>query len=150
VTPLDHPALITSVIGGIFMLLAAWLGVRWKNKEPLTRKAAELAIAEQQIGMATGLNTMLSDAIKRQDAAILGHSGQLQLMAQKVKAQDDKIESQGEKIARLERLLDSSLRYVETLLRYIIKGRKGPVPRPSDEELHDQIDPDLHAWRATQ
>ena len=121
------------IVGLILALTGALAGAigkivydMWSKRDPITRGQAEVALAQSAVATAGVVNSSLGDEVAR-----LG-------------GRREHVES---RLSAVERLSGSALRYIDTLLRWISGGQRGPMPAPEDE-LHPHIDPGLHAaWR---
>jgi hypothetical protein len=127
---LMDPAWLTALVP---LVLAIGGGLSWfisrrdKNKDPLPKQQAELAIAQQALGIVTA-------------AAEFSSAEARALRSRVTKLEGDRDEDRT-RITRLEGLFARAVTYIEKLLR--AWGAPRPPEPPAD--LHDLIDPAL--WR---
>jgi hypothetical protein len=132
------PAWLTALVP---LVLAAGGAVSWlisrrdKRKDPLPKQQAELAIAQQALGIVT-------------EAAAFSAAEASGLRERVVKLEADREEDREARevdrarISRLEGLFARAVSYIETLLR----AWGSPKPPQPPAELHELIDPAL--WDA--
>jgi chromosome segregation ATPase len=133
------PALITAVVSA---LLALGSGIAWlvkrrdAAKDPIPKQAAELALAEQALGIIRESRDALREDVQRLKEEREEHRSRLD-------AQQEQINSLRDAMDQVKHLLSHATRYIETLLRWARDG--APPPPPSvPRDLIDLIDPALH------
>lgn len=126
---------IGTVIGSIVGLLGAlgtayaWvINRRDKNKDPIPKESAAVALSASAVALS---QTLLKDL----DARMTQMNGRNQILENRVAAAEQSIEHH-------ERIFGAAMTYIEALLRHIRDGRKRPPP-PVPTEIRDLIDPEL-------
>lgn len=132
------PALITALVSAV---LALGSGIAWfvkrrdAAKDPIPKHAAELAVAEQALGIIQESRDTLNEDVKRLKA-------ESKEDRERLDAQQAQIDGLREAMDQVKNLLSHATRYIETLLRWAYAGAAPPPPSvPLD--LHDLIDPSL-------
>lgn len=132
------PALITAIVS---LLLAVGSGIAWlvkrrdAAKDPIPKQAAELALAEQALGIIRESRDALREDVNRLKGERDEHRTRLD-------AQQEQIDGLRQAMDQVKHLLSHATRYIETLLRWAYAG--APPPPPSVPlDLHDLIDPSL-------
>lgn len=123
-------ALVTLILGA-GSAFGWWLRRRDQKKDPLPKAAAELAVAQQALGIIT-------------DAATWAKNDNTDLRSRVAQLEKDRAEDRV-RITRLETLLSHAAAYIEALLRWaqiMPTDPERPVP-PLPDELHELVDPQL-------
>lgn len=112
-----------------------------RKGDPLTRKEVQSAyVADSLEAMGVSRDAAIQDATLARD--------EVARIRERVGKLEEDRDTDRRRISRLETLLGAGLRYIETLLRFILAGGQGRVPAPEDE-LTPHIDPKLHAWASS-
>lgn len=118
---------LVAIGGGV-----AWLVRRWdQKKDPIPRTSAELAVAQQALGIIQDSRDTLVNDVER-------------LKADR-EADRARIAALEHRQGKLESLLGRAAAFIEVMLRWAHAGSPPPPPvLPPD--LYDLIDPSLHTW----
>jgi hypothetical protein len=133
------------------LVLAAGSGITWwvarrdKNKDPLPKAAAELALAAQALGIVTE-----SAEYVRQDTINLRFDrdqDRVRIARLEADREEDRLRlaDADDRMTRLERLLSQAAAYIEALLRWaqiMPSVPDKPIP-PLPNQLHELVDPEL-------
>ena len=130
--------MLSAIVGGLTVLGGGigWLVRRHDaRKDTIPKAAAEVALAQQALGIVKESRDSLADDVRR-----------LMLDRDEDRSRIDKLEADRitdrARIGRLEALLGVAAGYIEALLRWVRTGAKPPHP-PLPDDLNDLIDPSL-------
>lgn len=135
---MNDSAFIVALIGA---MTTAGTGIGWyvnrrdKQKDPIPKTAAELAVAQTALGI-------VEASAGRLDKEVVRISGDLDKERDRGDAQQQQIDDLQRDVSQIKALLSHATRYIETLLRaWPSCGDPAPaVPAP----LHELIDATLH------
>lgn len=135
-------AALVAVLGTAASLLMWWVGRRDKQKDPISKHAADLALAEQAVGIIATSRDTLADDVRRISSELAaerarGDSHQRQI--DDLRKDNERLHGMVDEIRTR---LSQAGSYIEALLRWTRDGSPPPPP-PLPSVLHDLIDPSL-------
>ena len=124
-----------AVLTALAPLVMWWVKRRDAQHDRIPKAAAEVALAQQALGIVKESRDYLADDVRR-----------LMLDRDEDRSRIDKLEADRAtdraRIGRLEALLGVAAGYIEALLLWVLTGAKPPHP-PLPDDLNDLIDPSL-------
>ncbi|MER7070980.1 hypothetical protein [Terrabacter sp. NPDC000476] len=132
--------LLTTLGGGV-----AWLVKRHDAaKDPIPKAAAELAVAEQALGIIKESRDALREDVSRLKEERDEHKVRLDAQQEQIDTLRDDNATLHATVEQIKHLLSHATRFIETLLRWAKDGAKPPQPT-LPHALEDLIDPTLYS-----
>lgn len=122
---------------------AAWVVKRRSEaKDPIPKAAAELAVAEQALGLIRESRDALRDDVVRLKAERI--EDRLRLDECQKQVDQLRVDNQGlhADLSQIRQVLSAATRYIEVLLRWVREGSHPPQPQ-LPAVLHELVDPTL-------